>query len=149
MPYVKLEFKGVIKKVVKERNRFYFNKCIYPDNFEELYKITVKEIFNITKGEIDVFIAPHQLQGIWINFIPDIFHKENIDEIFHASKEDSYNISKFWEFNAVFVVEFRLMQLLFMSLKKQRKKLIYVNDMFLLKNLKINIIKSKLFLISL
>ena len=56
MPYVKLEFKGAIKKVVKERNRFYFNKCICPDNFEELAnaagKVPVQEVVSESAPEV-------------------------------------------------------------------------------------------------
>ena len=44
--------------------------------------------------------SPHSLQGIGPNFIPDNFHKENIDEVFHVSKEDAYNTTKFLALNA-------------------------------------------------
>ena len=44
--------------------------------------------------------SPHSLQGIGPNFIPKNFHKENIDEVFHVSKEDAYNTTKFLALNA-------------------------------------------------
>ena len=44
--------------------------------------------------------SPHSLQEIGPNFIPDNFHKENIDEIFHVSKEEAYNTTKFLALNA-------------------------------------------------
>ena len=40
------------------------------------------------------------MQGIGPNFIPKNFHKENIDEVFHVSKEDAYNTTKFLALNA-------------------------------------------------
>ena len=39
--------------------------------------------------------SPHSLQGIGPNFIPKNFHKNNIDEVFHVSKEDAYKTTKF------------------------------------------------------
>ena len=44
--------------------------------------------------------SPHSLQGLGPNFIPKNFHKENIDEIFHVSKEDAYKTTKFLALNA-------------------------------------------------
>ena len=38
--------------------------------------------------------APHLLQGIGPNFIPNNFHKDVIDEIFHVSKKNAYNTTK-------------------------------------------------------
>ncbi len=38
--------------------------------------------------------APHQLQGIGPNFMPDNFHKDVIDEIFHVSKESAYETAR-------------------------------------------------------
>lgn len=44
--------------------------------------------------------SPHALQGIGPNFIPDNFHKDVIDEVFHVSKEDAYNTTKTLALNA-------------------------------------------------
>ena len=44
--------------------------------------------------------SPHSLQGIGPNFIPNNFHKEVIDEVFHVSKEEAYNMTKFLALNA-------------------------------------------------
>ena len=44
--------------------------------------------------------APHALQGIGPNFIPDNFHKDVVDEVFHVSKNDAYKTTKMLALNA-------------------------------------------------
>ena len=68
---------------------------------------TKKGVYNIAIEPIESDILEggnkfsyHSLQGIGPNFIPDNFHKENIDEVFHVSKEDAYKTTKFLALNA-------------------------------------------------
>ena len=66
---------------------------------KQVYTIGIEPIeSNILDGG-DKY-SPHSLQGIGPNFIPKNFHKENIDEVFHVSKEDAYKTTKFLALNA-------------------------------------------------
>lgn len=51
----------------------------------KIYGVEPEESPLITKG----FASPHKIQGIGANFVPELFHKENIDGVIPVNADDS------------------------------------------------------------